>query len=165
MLSMKDGVSEFVVRGADLTKYYDIGDYVVATIINVTSQKLIDVSMKGLGLRKLIGGRMIKVNPHKVPRIIGKQGSMVSMIKQSTDCRIMVGQNGVVWVQGTPENEIIAVNTIKKIEQESHVSGLTEKIKSYLEEITGKTLDSNAQSDHNNSGNENDSYEADHNSR
>ena len=87
------------------------------------------------------------------------------MIKQSTDCRIMVGQNGVVWVQGTPENEIIAVNTIKKIEQESHVSGLTEKIKSYLEEITGKTLDSNAQSDHNNNGNENDSYEADHNSR
>src|SRR3989338_7834154 len=28
MLSMRDGVSEFVNRGADLTKYYDIGDWV-----------------------------------------------------------------------------------------------------------------------------------------
>src|SRR3989344_1458123 len=101
MLSLKDATSEYIQRGADLTRYYDIGDYTVSIIVNVTSQKLIDVSMKGQGLRKLVGGRIIKVNPHKVPRIIGKQGSMVSMIKQYTDCRVVVGQNGVVWIQGT----------------------------------------------------------------
>lgn len=137
MLSLKDATSEFIQRGADLTRFYDIGDWVVATIVNVTSQKLIDVTMKGMGLRKLIGGRTIKVNTHKVPRIIGKQGSMVSMIKQYTGCRIIVGQNGVVWVQGMPEKEIIAVNTIKKIEEESHISGLTERIKAYLEQVAG----------------------------
>ena len=133
MLSLKDATSEYIQRGADLTRYYDIGDYTVSIIVNVTSQKLIDVSMKGQGLRKLVGGRIIKVNPHKVPRIIGKQGSMVSMIKQYTDCRVVVGQNGVVWIQGTPEKELLAVNTIRKIETESHVPGLTERIKEYLE--------------------------------
>ncbi len=137
MLSLKDATSEFIQRGADLTRYYDIGDLVVANIVNVTSQKLIDVSMKGLGLRKLTGGRTIKVNPHKVPRIIGKQGSMVSMIKQSTGCKIIVGQNGIVWIQGEPEKEMIAVQTIRKIEEESHIAGLTDRIKIHLEKMTG----------------------------
>ena len=137
MLSLKDATSEFIQRGADLTRYYDIGDWVVATITNVTSQKLIDVTMKGMGLRKLVGGRMIKVNPHKVPRIIGKQGSMVSMIKQYTGCRMIVGQNGIVWLQGPPDREIIAVSTIRKIEDESHIPGLTERIKGHLEKVAG----------------------------
>ena len=85
MLSMKDATSEFIARGANLTQYYDLGDYIVCKIVNVTSQKLIDVTMKGPGLRKLKGGRIIEVDPNKVPRIIGKQGSMVGMIKDATN--------------------------------------------------------------------------------
>jgi len=136
MLSVKDATSDFIARGADLTKYFDIGDYLVAKITNVTSQKLIDLTMKGPGLRKLIGGRVIKVNTNKVPRIIGKQGSMISMIKDATNCKIIVGQNGLAWINGDPQNEFIAVSTIKKIEEESHISGLTERVKEYLQEQT-----------------------------
>lgn len=133
VLSVKDGTSDFVTRGADLTVYYKFGDYLVVKIINVTSQNLVDVTMRGPGLRKLDEGRIIKVNAHKVPRIIGKQGSMVTMLKQYTDCRIIVGQNGVIWIQGTPEGELLAVKTIKEIEEKSHISGLTEQIKEFLE--------------------------------
>lgn len=140
MLSMKDATSDYIARGADLTMYYDLGDYVVCNIVNVTSQKLVDVSMKGIGLRKLSGGRVVEVNTHKVPRIIGKQGSMVSMIKEATNCGIVVGQNGLVWIDGEPKGELIAVNAIKKIEEESHLSGLTDKIKEFLEKETGKKL-------------------------
>src|SRR3989338_2719769 len=46
VLPVKDGTSDFVSRGADLTGYYTFGDYLVTKIINVTSQKLIDVTMK-----------------------------------------------------------------------------------------------------------------------
>ncbi len=137
MLSLKDATQEFIMKGADLTKFFEIDDWVVAKIINVTSQKLVDLTMKGPGLRKLKGGRVIEVSPHKVPRIIGKQGSMVGMIKQATGCKIVVGQNGIVWIQGEPKNEVIAVETIRKIEDESHIQGLTEKIKAHLEKITG----------------------------
>ncbi len=136
MLSLKDATSDYIVRGSDLTRFYNVGDYMVCTITNVTSQNLVDVTTKGLGLRKLKGGRIIKVNPNKVPRIIGKQGSMVSMIKQATDCKITVGQNGLVWIDGLPEKELIAVKTIKKIEKESHLSGLTDKINKFLEKET-----------------------------
>jgi len=147
MLSMKDATSEYIAKGADLTRYFDVDEYVVAKITNVTSQNLIDMTMRGPGLRKLRGGRIIEVNAHKVPRIIGKQGSMISMVKRATGCRIIVGQNGLVWVDGEPDKEIIAVNAIKKIEEESHISGLTERIKQYLEKATGTEIKDVAKGD------------------
>jgi len=138
MLSMKDATSDFIARGANLTQYYDLGDYIVCKITNVTSQKLVDVTMKGPGLRKLKGGRVIEVDSNKVPRIIGKQGSMVMMIKDATRCNISVGQNGLIWIEGEPVNELLAIQTIRKIGKESHMSGLTDKIKEFLEKNGNK---------------------------
>src|SRR3989344_3369127 len=140
MLSMKDATSEFIARGANLTQYYDLGDYIVCKIVNVTSQKLVDVTMKGPGLRKLKGGRIIEVDSHKVPRIIGKQGSMVMMIKDAARCNISVGQNGLIGIAGEPMNELLVIRAIKKIDAESHMSGLTEKIKAFLEQNGGKPV-------------------------
>jgi len=136
MLMLKDGSADYIARGADLTTYYQLEDFIVCKITKVTSQKLVDLTMKGPGLKKLKGGRIVQVNPFKVPRIIGKQGSMVTMVKQATNCRIVVGQNGLIWLEGTPQEESLAVTTIKMIEKQSHRPGLTEKIKKYLE---GKT--------------------------
>lgn len=133
LLGMKEGVSDFIARGSDLTRYYNIGDSLMAQIINVTSQNMVDLSAKGPGLRKLGEGRIIYVNANKVPRIIGKAGSMVSMIKDATNCRISVGQNGVIWLQGTPAAELVAVSAIRRIEADSHVSGLTEQVKAFLD--------------------------------
>jgi len=137
VLNVKDASSDFIEKGADLTQYFNFGEYIVAKIVNVTSQNLIDITMRGPGLHKLTHGRVIKINTNKVPRVIGKQGSMVSMIKQATGCRITVGQNGLVWLQGEPEKEIIAVSTIKMIEKNAHKTGLTETIKAFLEKETG----------------------------
>jgi exosome complex component RRP4 len=141
MLSIVEATSEFIPKGADLTRYLDVGDYIIAKITNVTSQILVDLTMKGPGLKKLPSGRILEVNTNKVPRIIGKQGSMVGMIKQATDCRILVGQNGLIWIQGEPSGELIAVKAIRKIEQESHISGLTDRIKDFLEKETGKKIE------------------------
>jgi exosome complex component RRP4 len=135
MLSVRDATSEFISRNADLTQFFDLHDYMVAKIVKVTSQKLIDVSTKGPGLRKLYGGRVIKVSCNKVPRLIGKQGSMVSLIKNQTGCKIIVGQNGLVWLSGEPRAEIVAIETIRKIEEESHIPGLTERVTKHLEKV------------------------------
>ena len=140
MLSLREATSDFIAKGADLSKYFGIGDHLVCTVINVTSQMLIDVTMKGPGLMKLKGGRTFEVASQKVPRIIGKQGSMVSMLKNATKCNIVVGQNGFVWVHGTPENEIIVRQAIKKIETESNKPGLTDTIKTFLEKATGTKI-------------------------
>lgn len=140
LIPIRDGTFEFVPRGADLTRYFDIGDYFVGKITNVTSQYLVDVSVKGQGLYKLQDGRFVEVNTHKVPRIIGKKGSMVSMIKSATDVKVSVGQNGLIWLSGEPKMENIAVAAIKMIEKESHISGLTNRVKVFLEKETGKKV-------------------------
>ena len=133
MLSVREA-TEFIERGADLAHYYDFGDNISAQILKVTRNKMIDLSMKGPGLRKLIGGKIINVTPSKVPRIIGKEGSMINLIKEKTGCRITVGQNGRVWLQGTnAENELIATEAIMKIEEESHTDGLTDEIQKFLD--------------------------------
>jgi exosome complex component RRP4 len=142
VLGLKDATMEFIPRSADLTQYYGLGDYVLCKVINVTSQKLIDVTMKGPGLRKLKDGRLVEVNPHKVPRVIGKDGSMVMMIKNATGCNLSVGQNGWIWVEGpSPEQEMMAVQAIKKVEEEAHLPGLTERMKAFLEQVTGKPVE------------------------
>lgn len=133
MLSLRDASSEYIAKGADLSKFFGIGDYVVAKITQVTSQKLIDLSAKGPGLYKLKGGRIIQVKPTKIPRIIGKAGSMVSLIKEKTNARITAGQNGIVWIQADPKMELIVVDAIRMIEKNAHTDGLTDKVKLFLD--------------------------------
>jgi exosome complex component RRP4 len=140
VLSMKEATSAYIERGSDLSKYFAIGDYIMAEIINVTEQNLIDITMKGPRLKRLYGGRIIEVSPVKVPRIIGKKGSMVSMIKTATGCDVVVGQNGLIWIKGEPDSERIAVDTIHYVEINSHRQGLTEDVENFLKEKTGKTV-------------------------
>lgn len=133
-LSVKDATSDFIAKGSDLSRYLDYGDYVMVQIINVASSKIVDVTMKGPGLRKLGPGRLINISSVKVPRVIGKQGSMIGMIKDYTECKISVGQNGMVWMQGDdPKKEMLAVLALNKIIEESHISGLTDRMKEFLE--------------------------------
>jgi len=134
MLNVRDGTTEFVERGAELSEYYDIGDYLAVKVSNVTKSKMIDLTMKGPGLRKLVGGRIVKITPAKVPRLVGKKGSMISMIKDKTNCQILVGQNGCVWVSGkNPDDEFRATQAILLVENMAHVPGLTDKINAFLE--------------------------------
>ena len=138
-LSLRDATSQYIVRGADLSNYYKFDDYIIAKVTKVTKDKLIDLTTKGRGLRKLDEGIIIKVTPVKVPRIIGKGGSMISMIKEKTNCKIMVGQNGVIWLCGQePEKEKLAIDAIYFIEKNAHVEGLTDIVKDFLEGKKGE---------------------------
>ncbi|MBS3145505.1 KH domain-containing protein [Candidatus Woesearchaeota archaeon] len=134
MLTLKDASSSYIERGADLSQFYTYGDIIASEIVSVSKTKLIDLSMKGPGLKKLKGGRLIDVTSSKVPRIIGREGSMITMIKDSTKCRITVGQNGKVWISGNNvQDETKAVEAIMMVENESHSEGLTDKVKAFLE--------------------------------
>ncbi|HLD02865.1 MAG TPA: exosome complex RNA-binding protein Rrp4 [Candidatus Nanoarchaeia archaeon] len=125
---------EFIELGTDLSQFFNFGEYLVAKIAKVT-RNTIDLSVKGPGLRKLPTSKMVRINPSKVPRVIGKEGSMISLIKDKTKCRIMVGQNGFASIQGEPLDEIKAAEAIKYIEANSHKEGLTEEVSKYLDSL------------------------------
>lgn len=123
----------------DLPQVLDAGDLVVAKIASYdrTHDPQLTVAEPGLG--KITRGQIVKVTPTKIPRIIGRQGSMVSMIKEQTGCQIILGLNGVVLITGkTLEDEQLALMAIHKIEEESHTSGLTDRITQMLKEEKSK---------------------------
>ncbi len=135
MLNVKDATNRFIRRDEDLSKIFAIGDFVVAKITKVTSQNLIDLTMRDPELFKVNGGRVIRINSQKVPRVIGKQGSMVGLIKRYTRCDITVGQNGVILVRGREvDNELLAEQAVKLVAQKAHTSGLTEQVEAFLKE-------------------------------
>lgn len=130
-LHMSEAVEDFIdTNRTDLSSYFMRGDIIFCRVSRVTSTKSIQVSMRDAMARKLQGGVIIKVTPTKIPRIIGKAGSMITMIKQKTKCDIYTGQNGLVWVRG--ENKDAAIEAILTIDRESHLPGLTEKIEKML---------------------------------
>jgi exosome complex component RRP4 len=116
-------------RTSDLSSIFDIGDLIIAKIVayDRTRPPLLTVQEPGLG--KIMRGQLVEVTPTKIPRVIGRQGSMVSMIKNETGCQITIGQNGLVLINGkTPKDEQLAIMAIRRIEEESHTSGLTDRI-------------------------------------
>lgn len=136
VLPLNEAVDEFIdLTKTDLTKYFYYGDMIFAEISSVSKTKNVQLSMRDRKCRKLREGRIMKVVPAKVPRIIGKSGSMVEMIKKMTGTQIVVGQNGVVWVKG--ENEAVAAEAILTVERMSQKSGLTDYIKEMLEKKMG----------------------------
>ena len=122
------------VEFGDTSKYLNVGDAVLLKILMVDESKKIQVTMNDSGLRKLDGGMIVDVPYCKVSRIIGKSGSMIQMLKNMTDCRIFIGQNGRIWIDGDDENAEVAADAIRYIEENSQKGNLTEKVKALIEE-------------------------------
>lgn len=117
----------------NLGDYAGVGDVINAKILGV-KRGSVDLTLKSRGLGKLEGGRVIKVNPHKVPRIIGREGSMINLIKNESKTEITVGQNGYIWIKGDKEGEKKAENAINLVCKEATSNGLTEIIERFLKD-------------------------------
>ena len=130
LLKASDVLSRpFKPQKNDLTEVLDVGDLVVAKIVSYDRTHNPQLSVNEPGLGKITRGQIVRVTPTKIPRIIGKKGSMISMIKQETGCHIILGHNGVILITGkTIEDEELAMMAIHKIEEESHTTGLTDRI-------------------------------------
>jgi exosome complex component RRP4 len=113
-------------------KYLNSGDSIMAKVQQVDLEKKLQITMKDRNLYKIRGGHVINVEPSKVPRIIGKKGTMISLLKKYTRCRIFVGQNGRIWIDGEDAMVASALKAIKTIEEQSVYYGLTDKIENLL---------------------------------
>ena len=134
------------VNKDDLEEVFMIGDMVVAKI-NSINKRGIDLTVKLKGLGRLDSGITININPNRVPRVIGKEGSMISLIKDETKCRITVGQNGLIWISGDKvEDELFAKKAILHVAEKSFMSGLTEEMKTWLERQKTDSLANSSES-------------------
>ena len=133
VMPIGEAVDEYIdLSEDDIADYYDVGDVVIAKIQKVTKSMDLQAGMTDRRSRKIKGGMVIEVMPTKVPRIIGRKGTMVNMIKDKTDCTIVVGQNGRIWIKG--DKEALAAKACKKVAREAQKDGLTEIISDWLDE-------------------------------
>lgn len=117
----------------DLTKHFAIGDMITARIIafDRTRDPMLTVQDRDLG--KIPRGELLRISATRVPRLIGKRGSMIQTIEQATQTRVLIGQNGIVVVTGRlPEGVNLAVRAIRMVEEEAHTANLTQRIKGLL---------------------------------
>lgn len=128
------------VSRSDISEFLNIGDITVAKI-NSVKLRSIDLTMRDEGLHKISNGLIVKVSPMRVARIIGKKGSMVNAIKQATDTKIIVGQNGLIWILGKDaDKELIAKEAVELVAKKPLLDGLTEKIKEFINDKLKKII-------------------------
>jgi len=116
----------------EMDEYLGIGDMLSSKIWSIKGRG-IDLTLKGRGLGKLEGGFAFNVNSSRVPRIIGREGSMINLIKEKTGCNISVGQNGWVWIKGDDiDSEMRARKAVEFVSDKVLVDGLTEKMEEWF---------------------------------
>ncbi len=101
---------------------YNIGDIVSVIVSDIDEVKKTYVGRAF----KIFGGNFIKVNPKRVPRVIGKNKSMLNLIKDKSKSRIIVGQNGVIWLSEGDVKK--ATEIINFVADNAYKSGLTDKV-------------------------------------
>ncbi len=125
---------DFSAHADELASKLKSGDLVAARIANFdrTRDPLVTISDRDLG--KIDSGDLVKISPSKVPRLIGKRGSMIQMIEMATNAAVTIGQNGWVVVScETPEGLLKAKKAIEMINEKAHVANLTDQVKEMLE--------------------------------
>lgn len=139
----------------EMHKYMNVGDAILARITDVDVTYNSELTMNDKGLKVLQNGRIVSICPTKMSRVIGRAGSMIRTIKTETGCGMFVGQNGMIWVNGSEESMDLAARTIKYIEENAHTSGLTDKVLEFLRIAKGngkteveKTSDDSEESDY-----------------
>ncbi len=123
---------EFSPATHDLSSKFSVGDVIGARIESFDRSRDPQLSIRGHGYGKISEGEIIKISPAKVPRLIGRRGSMINLISERTGCDVQVGQNGVVVVMGPPDGIAKASSVIKMIDRETHGASLAARVEEYL---------------------------------
>ena len=130
-LDLREGSQSFIETGK-MSQFFAVGDLVFVEIIG-NRNGTFKVSAKDRLYRRLPSGHLINVDSGLIPRIIGKQGSMINTLKDESGCNVVIGQNGYVYVHCDDTKNVFKVQeAIKLIESDTTSSGLTEKVKKML---------------------------------
>ena len=112
---------------------YEIGDILIVKITSANRLNMPELTTIGKYLGKKNNGIVITIDPPKIPRVIGRNGSMIKMLKKLTKCNIFVTQNGRIWLKGDNiANERLLIEAIYKIASEAHTVGLTDRMEEFL---------------------------------
>ena len=114
------------------SSYLDLGDVVHLRVDREQGASHMKLAMKGPALRKLNQGYLLSINVSKVIRLVGRDMEMINLIRRATSCRILVGHNGMIWVEGESEGVSMVERTVQLIDGYPHPRQLNGKIRELL---------------------------------
>jgi exosome complex component RRP4 len=115
------------------TSKFDIGDILIVKILSADRLNQPELTTVGKYLGKRNNGVVISIDPPKIPRIIGRNGSMIKMLNNLTNSNIFVTQNGRIWLKGEDlAHERLLIEAIQKIASEAHTVGLTDRMQEFI---------------------------------
>lgn len=126
------GTRRVKIEFGDMNKYLDLGDLIVAKVLNVDALMRVDLTLRDefkIGDR----GRLVEIPHTKVPRVIGRNGSMIKMLKEKCNCFIFIAKNGRIWIKGREADMNLALEVVLMIANEAHTSGLTDRVAQFLD--------------------------------
>ena len=129
----------WMVEFGDTERYLHVVDVLLAEIVSVDEAMRVQLSMADRQFGRLSGGQIVQISPAKVPRLIGRQGSMIGLIRDFTQVRMFVGQNGMIWLDGDADGVRHTANAIRLVEDRGHLPGLTDAVREYLERAYGRS--------------------------
>ncbi|MCX6801264.1 MAG: hypothetical protein NTZ73_03690 [Candidatus Diapherotrites archaeon] len=124
-IDMNSFATSFIPKSA-MREELRVGDVISAKVSYVNELREADLDFA----RKMQGGEIIEVTPVRVPRLIGKNASMLELLKSGTGANIIIGKNGRVWAR---DGDIgLLKELVSFIEANSYKSHLTSTIEEML---------------------------------
>lgn len=109
-----------------ITRELKIGQMLFARVKGVDGVEVSELD----NINILPDGLIYSVSSVKIPRIIGKNDSMLNILKKYTSSNILVGRNGWIWY--VSKNGILLEKALSLIVTNSQKSNLTNTIEEYL---------------------------------
>jgi exosome complex component RRP4 len=118
---------ELYLQKTIISKELKIGTVIFARIKNINESDSIELD----NINILPVGSLYSTSPVKVPRLIGKNDSMLNLFKEYTQSSILIGKNGWVWY--ISKKPALLERAIDLVVNNSQKSNLTNSIKEFLE--------------------------------
>nr|MBC8517646.1 hypothetical protein [Euryarchaeota archaeon] len=116
----------------------DVGTTILCRVQEVDEAHSSVVTMKGMGLRKVNSGFVDTIPPHLVGTISSGSNAIINQLKDASNCRIILGANGRIWVDGEPEGIRIVRDALAFVRDNEHSTELADAIAGQLANGNGE---------------------------
>ena len=135
VLQLSEALSRPIdVTRVDLRQYLDIGDVIVARVIEFDYLRDPVLTIKESRLGRVTEGLLLEFQPFLVYKVLESRLKLIEEVKSKLKCDIIVGKNGRVVVMGAKDKLLRIVDVLLMI-FEDFSAGSTGRIKKHISRL------------------------------
>ena len=104
----------------------------LARVQEVDESHSVVLTMKGVGLRRLNEGMMSEISMNHISRLRGDGDVTLRSLKEASDCRIIVAENGRVWVDGDAVGISWMREVLELVRNEGHMANFDASLEALM---------------------------------